>query len=82
MIHGTLIEKGAIILKTVDYWFFVRDEDQFKWAIIHAPELPLDDAEAFIAAVLGKPVLDIGYGTEVPHEFRLLPRLPIELENC
>ncbi|MBO0588170.1 MULTISPECIES: hypothetical protein [unclassified Sporosarcina] len=69
-------------MKIVDYWFFVRDEDQFKWAIIHAPELPLDDAKAFIEAVLGKPVLNIGYGTKVPHEFRLLPKLPIELENC
>lgn len=35
--------------------------------------MPLDKAETYINDKVGKPVLDIGYGKEVPHAFKNLP---------
>lgn len=62
-----------------DYWFFVTDEGQFKWGKFQAAMFPLDEAKLYIEDAIGKTVLDIGYGTEIPKGFQLLPEYQIKI---
>ena len=65
--------------QTVDYWFFVHHDNCFKWAVIEAPDMSLDDAKLHIKEKIGKPVLDIGYGKNVPIAFSEMPTYSVSL---
>jgi len=65
------------MVQNIDYWFFVRDDNHFKRAVVQAPEMPLEEAKVYFHEQTGKAILDIGYGKEVPKGFRMLPEYQI-----
>lgn len=65
--------------KTVSYWFFIYDDNCFKWAVIDAPDMPLEEAKSHIKTIIGKPILDIGYGKEVPTAFNEMPNYSVSI---
>ncbi|MEK4487951.1 hypothetical protein MHH81_20805 [Psychrobacillus sp. FSL H8-0484] len=63
------------INRPIDYWFFVMDNNQIKWAVMKVPpEMSLKEATDYIQHKIGKTVLNLGYGDEAPKGFRKLPQ--------